>query len=75
MKAGSRGVQTGKKTVVRAGRMYFPASMTSFLGARTVPPATGYILSASCTRQRITGSFAGICTPAQSCWHCRNAPF
>ena len=33
---------------MRAGRMCFPASTTSFLGARTVPPATGYILSASC---------------------------
>ena len=51
-------MQTGKKTVVRAGMMYFPASMTSFLGARTVPPATGYILSASCTHQRTSKSYA-----------------
>ena len=57
-KAGLHGVRTGKKTVVRAGMMYFPASMTSFLGARTVPPATGYILSASCTHQRSTESYA-----------------
>lgn len=69
MEAGSHDGQTGRKTVVRAGRMCFPASMTSFLGARTVPPATGYILSASCTHQRIAESFATMCTSAENLSH------
>lgn len=42
---------TGMNTVTRLGMTYLPASSTSFLGARTVPPATGYILSDSCESQ------------------------
>ena len=73
MEAGSHGVRTGKKTVVRAGMMYLPASMTSFLGARTVPPATGYILSASCTHRRITERYATTHMSAEGSCNCHDA--